>query len=507
MALPTSASAVVGNAATDGTYTFTAKIDIGGLRSCSGALVDKQWILTAGSCFVDVPTANPHPPAGAPKLKSTATIGRTDLNGGTGSVVGIVELVPHPDRDLVMARLAKPVSGITPVALAKAPPATGESLQVAGYGRTKDTWVPTRLHTGSMAVTAVHDGTVELAGQGPEKTAICRGDTGGPAIRVTDGRTELVAVHSTSWQNGCLGSDAPQDGATDTRADDLGPWVQKIAYAPVFAAQPWKQARLSTAGYFTGGSPGTSRHMDLIVKWSDGEVTLYQGAEGNDPRYPFAAEHRLAPAKGLWTHAVSLSAGRFTGSGPDGLIVRWDDAELTQYTHVSPDGFTGEKRLAPARNATWPKAHQLTVGNFTGSTLRDDLLVVWDNGRVTLFPDTDANGLRGEEQVIKANTTWPYADRIAAGHFTGKPTDDLLVRWYDGEMTIYSGSTSAGIGTEHNVRPAKSVWRYADILTPGAFTANQVPNDLFVKWEGGAVSLYDGVDTAGLHAETKLFVP
>ncbi|WP_157850297.1 trypsin-like serine protease, partial [Streptomyces rimosus] len=40
------ANAVVGAATKDGSYPFTAKLDIGGTRSCSAALVDEQWLLT-----------------------------------------------------------------------------------------------------------------------------------------------------------------------------------------------------------------------------------------------------------------------------------------------------------------------------------------------------------------------------------------------------------------------------------------------------------------------------
>ncbi|MDT0461170.1 trypsin-like serine protease [Streptomyces sp. DSM 41527] len=45
------AGAVVGPATKDGSYPFTVKLDIGGQRSCSAALVDQQWLVTAArSC-------------------------------------------------------------------------------------------------------------------------------------------------------------------------------------------------------------------------------------------------------------------------------------------------------------------------------------------------------------------------------------------------------------------------------------------------------------------------
>ncbi|MEU1422216.1 trypsin-like serine protease, partial [Kitasatospora sp. NPDC005751] len=50
------AGAVVGDPASDGAYAYTAKLAIGdNVRACTGALVDRNWIITAASCFADDP--------------------------------------------------------------------------------------------------------------------------------------------------------------------------------------------------------------------------------------------------------------------------------------------------------------------------------------------------------------------------------------------------------------------------------------------------------------------
>ncbi|MFD7093084.1 trypsin-like serine protease [Streptomyces sp. NPDC059883] len=214
------AQALDGDAATSGASTFTAKIDIGGVRACSGTLINNQWMITAASCFVDDPAQATSLVAGAPKLKSTATIGRTDLTTTTGQVREITQLIPRTDRDLVLAKLAAPVYGLTFLHPATAAPAAGEALKGAGYGRTKDTWVPDSLHTGTFMVGAVEATTVGIDG-----TPICKGDTGAPVFRETDGRPELAAIASTSWQGGCLGSDETRTGATASRVDDIRPWI------------------------------------------------------------------------------------------------------------------------------------------------------------------------------------------------------------------------------------------------------------------------------------------
>ncbi|QXE38285.1 trypsin-like serine protease [Streptomyces sp. GMY02] len=227
----TPAHAVSGTAVADNAYAFTARLEIGegakgdANRACSGALVDAQWVLTAVSCFADNPAAGLEVPAGAPALKTTATIGRTDLTTTTGQVRDVVQLVPHPDHDLVLAKLASPVSGITPVALSATAPAAGEELRVAGYGRTKDEWVPLRLHAGTFTVDSVS--ATEVAITGRDGAAVCKGDTGGPTFREAGGSVQLVGINSRSWQGGCFGETETETrtGAVNTRIDKVRTWI------------------------------------------------------------------------------------------------------------------------------------------------------------------------------------------------------------------------------------------------------------------------------------------
>ncbi|MEU6071556.1 S1 family peptidase [Streptomyces sp. NPDC047082] len=492
----TPATAISGPQASAAVSAATARLDVGGQRGCSATLVAPQWLLTAASCFTGTPGGTLEP--GAPKLKTTATLG--------GSAQQVVSLVPRTDRDVVMAQLAKPVSGITPVPVAGAAPGTGDEVQAAGYGRTHDEWVPGQAHAAAFTVQSVGTTTVDLAAKS-DGAAICKGDTGGPALSTTGGHTAIVGVNSLSWQGGCLGTDPAETrtGAVAARVDDLSAWVQQVAYSTAFAGAPWKHAVQMTAGYYTGGSAGGRRHMDLIVRWDDGEVTLYQGGEGNDSAHPFAAEYRLAAPKSIWAKALSLTSVH-AGGGTDGLVVRWIDGEMTQYATVDAKGFHGEKQLAPPKNDTWKDDAQLLVGGrFTPAGDRDDLLVVWKDGHVSVFGDLAANGLKKQTQIVAKNATWPYADQISTGSFTGKSTDDLLVRWRDGETTIYPGlTTGKALPGEIKVRPAKSAWADATVVTAGAFTANTTADDLLVRWNDGHVSLYPAVNAKGLHDEVRL---
>ncbi|MER6244353.1 S1 family peptidase [Streptomyces griseorubiginosus] len=237
----TAANAVSGTPAVDGTLAFTARLDIGdGQKACSAALVDPYWLLTATSCFADDPNTSLGIPAGAPTLKTTATVGRTDLTTSGGEIRTVVELVAHPSRDAVLARLSRPVTTIAPVSLAATAATPGEKLTVAGYGRTATEWSPLRLHSGTFAVDSVTTETVATTGE--NGASVCMGDTGGPAVRVAGGKPELVAVSSRSWQGGCFGTDpaVTRTGAVSTRVDDLRSWVTTVAVPPAAAAGVWR---------------------------------------------------------------------------------------------------------------------------------------------------------------------------------------------------------------------------------------------------------------------------
>ncbi|MFE6056294.1 trypsin-like serine protease [Kitasatospora sp. NPDC056446] len=226
----TPAPALSGDTPPTGSYAFSAKLDIGnGQRSCTGALIDPYWIITAAACFADNPTTPTTLPTGPPALKTTATIGRTDLTTTTGQVRDIAELVPRTDRDLVLARLANPVTDTTPLALSATAPTAGESLLVTGYGRTRTEWVPDKLHSAAFTVGTVDPTGLTIAAKSPTDATVCKGDTGGPVVREANGRAELVALASRSWQGGCLGTPATEtrSGAVSTRADDIAGWIQQ----------------------------------------------------------------------------------------------------------------------------------------------------------------------------------------------------------------------------------------------------------------------------------------
>ncbi|SHG23152.1 AbfB domain-containing protein [Streptoalloteichus hindustanus] len=204
-----------GTPAPAGAYQYAAKIEFPE-RACSGALVDPEWVITAKSCVRDVA-----PDAGK------VIVGRTDLASDTGQVVKIASAALREDRDLALVKLATPVSGVTPIAITRTAPRSGETLQVAGFGRTATEWVPNKLQVAPFQVANVGAVSLEASAVAPARASTCKGDAGGPAVREANGGHELVAVGLGSWQGGCLGETETRQGISETRVDGLTTWLNQ----------------------------------------------------------------------------------------------------------------------------------------------------------------------------------------------------------------------------------------------------------------------------------------
>ncbi|MFH8473362.1 FG-GAP-like repeat-containing protein [Streptomyces sp. NPDC018000] len=433
------AQAVIGDTVADNTYAFTAKLGIGGERACTGSLVDAQWILTASSCFAAAGQPAFPLPAGAPAVKTMATIGRTDLTGTTGKVVEITELVSRTDRDLVMAKLAQPVTDIAPVVLAGSTPVADETLQAVGYGRTKDVWVPDRLHAGSFTVTQVGATTVAVDRDGG---SICKGDAGGPALRERDGKVELVAVHSTSWQAGCLGSDETRNGAVETRLDDLGDWIRQIRALPqesqVASGDFNADGKEDIAAFYDNGTSTEGKNRSSLF-------AFYSTGTG------FGEPKKVWSTPGGFTYAASkLASGDFNGDGKDDVAVFYDGGASdtgnisSLYTFTSTGtGFSSPKKTWTTTGGfTWSKS-KVTSGDYNGDS-KDDIAVLYDTGtsadgkRVTSLYTFNGNstGFDNPRKTWTSSGSFNWnASKVTSGDYSGDGRDDVAV--------LYDAGTSA----------------------------------------------------------------
>ncbi|MEU0741180.1 FG-GAP-like repeat-containing protein [Streptomyces sp. NPDC006134] len=480
------AQAVAGTATTSAAFSFTARLDIGdGQRACSAVLVAPQWLATAASCFADDLTTGQPPAAGAPKWKTTATIGRADLTTTSGQVREVVDIVPRPDRDLVMARLASPTTGITPVRLAKTAPAAGEELTVAGFGRTKDEWAPTKLHTAAFSVDSVGSTTLAIHGK-TTADAICAGDTGGPIVRQKDGRTELVSLASRSWQGGCFGTDPAEtrNGAVATRLDNIT-IGNTLTPGTVLAAGDSlisNAARLtlqddgnlvivSNAGRTvwstkTGGHPGATARFDangnLAVVDADGTSVLWESKtvapggkavlqdRGNFVIYNAGNESQWA--------AGTVVRHDYNGDGRSDMAAWYDYSDGHDGLHTlkaATDG-TIQQPFGSYSSAvgSWAAENmQFSTGDYNGDG-RGDMAALYgySDGSVKLFTALGKadGGFEPPSPSWSANPGGWTAKNMTlhSGDFNGDGRDDLAA-WYDYDngddrLFTFTATTSGG---------------------------------------------------------------
>ncbi|MGW2561586.1 trypsin-like serine protease [Streptomyces sp. NPDC001514] len=458
--------------------TFNAKLTIGdSKRSCSGALVDAHWVLTAKSCFADDPAQSNTVAAGAPKDKTTAVVGKQILFSTGGHTSDIVELVPHADRDLVMARLDKPANDIAPVPVAAAAPAAGQELTVAGFGRTKTQWVPGVRHEAVFTAGNVTATGFDLAAKTPADATVCKGDAGGPAYRTENGRFSLVGITGLGWQGGCFGTSATETraGAFSTRVDDLGDWVQRVR-----ALSPgWKTQALIQSG-----------------------SSLYQGVRVNDGSWTDFDDVQSAQAAGSIggirnsavvgmngdSHvlAVSTSGGLFhTIRKQDGTWGKFGDVfgvagtlgNLTSVTatNIGYDlhvvAVADGKAFHTVRNATghWTPFGDITSGKVANVTAAATAVVRGELHVTTL------SGGKAFHTIRQGNGNWlAWGDVAGAAGATGPITSISTVG--AGDETHIVIATDNGTRQYHAVRNFDGTWtpltEIKDIL--GTVTAKSV---------------------------------
>ncbi|MFD7164732.1 trypsin-like serine protease [Streptomyces violascens] len=495
IAVAPSAGAAIGTD-TPSNYAFTAKVNVGDKQACSGALVDPQWVITAASCFaVDGKPAQ----VGKPAMKTTVTVGRADLTQSAGSVVEAVEVSPRTDRDVALVRLAWPVVGITPVQASTAAPAAGEQLQAAGFGRTKTEWVPNKMHSAPFTVAAVDASSVRL--NGSDNAVICQGDAGGPAVRDNKGTPELVAVHSLSWQGGCLGTDPAETrtSAVDARIDDLGSWIATTTAA---TARPALNSLIPNATtVMTAGDFNNDGRTDLAVVLKDGNLHTFAGR----PDGTFEYGRPLWKNDGSWKAATKIIAGDFNGDGFTDIAAVGSDGRLRLFAGKS-DGTLADGKLMWADTTTnWNGMLQLARFK-SDATGRDGLLAVWGAGSVGAlyaYPTNSEGVLSGDSKSMwKNDGSWKAASKLTTGDFTSDGRDDVVVTSGDGALFRYSGNAQGGLSDAVSMWRDKT-WGAAQLILAGDFDGdgkvdlgslwgNQQRFNLFKG--DGAGALADGKD-------------
>ncbi|MGW6877745.1 trypsin-like serine peptidase [Streptomyces xanthophaeus] len=259
----------------------------------------------------------------------------------------------------------------------------------------------------------------------------------------------------------------------------------------------WKHAKQIASGDFSG-----TGHSDLLVIWTDGEATLYPG-DGNGG---FRRERQLLAPNAGWKPVATITAGDFTGTGEFDLMVRWDDGRMTLHGDVGSNGLGAGTEMAPS-GSIWSHATQIAAGRFNATTYVTDLMVRWSDGELSLYTNVGAGTLGQEYKLKDPNSTWKDATLLTAGQFSGNQKWDLMVRWSTGALNNYVGTTTGGLGAERPIHGPNKTWTHSVVMATGQYTGDGLTNDLIIRWSDGETTMYRDTRVDSLGTERMLTPP
>lgn len=423
------ASAISGGTAVPlGSHPYLARVSTA-TKACSGVLVDPSWILTSATCLTPDDLGKPTEPA-------TIAVGDVDVSTGAGKSAKVAKVVRRADRDVVLAKLDVPATGVALATVSGTAPQPGETLQLAGFGRTATEWVPARPRIAPLAVVSSTGSTVVTKSADGADT--CLGDAGGPALRIAGQKAEVVALHSASWQHGCLNVTETRQGSYETRVDDLGDWIrQHVVPTPVSCpggAVVWGARADATLWRYTHHDP-----VGGTLNWTVPSTDVGQGWDGRT----------IAGKAGtIWDIHRNHGAGDPFGTG---ILKRWTYSPATGWSGNKEVGNGWERYLTPEYR------NRITVDE------QGRIFMIDDQARLKVYVWNDATNtwVNGSGDVV--DTGWGGFDSItAAGDgvlYARKPNGDLFRFKYDFATAKWTQRTKpSGVG-----------WQmFSEIFSPGA---------------------------------------
>lgn len=168
---------------------------------CSASLIKANWAVTAKHC----------------STPSSVRVGSVDRTSG-GTVVSVVRAVNHPNIDVKLFQLGSSVS-YAPAPIPTASGAVGTATRIIGWGQTCPTRgcgsVPAVAHELDTSIVADSrcsgiNATYEICTNNTNGNAgACYGDSGGPQVRLINGRWHLIGATSRAGNNNATCATGP----------------------------------------------------------------------------------------------------------------------------------------------------------------------------------------------------------------------------------------------------------------------------------------------------------
>ncbi|WP_433794298.1 FG-GAP-like repeat-containing protein [Actinoplanes sp. CA-252034] len=458
--IPGSPSAAVtgGSAVADGDHRFAVHLTDGVSHGCTGTLVSPYWILTAKDCVTG--TAGP--------IK--AQIGKANLTTSAGHDRTVVRSVTHPTLDLALSRITLPVNDITFPRIGATPVAAGESLTILGYGRTNSSWVGL-LHQATVAVTGVEADTLAIANVEAGAPTTCKGDAGGPTIRQTPTGVEVVAVHSTSYQGGCLGETATRRDAVETRLDVAAPWI-----TATIAVKPRTDFNDDGRADIAGINPSN----DMVLYTGDGAGKVSSAAP-------------MWATGGLWAGSHAFTAGDFNGDGFNDIAIIDSQNNMRLYAGDGAGKLTSTS-LMWATGGLWAGSHAFTSGDFNSDGILD-IAIIDSQNSMRLYTNDGTGKLTQKPIMFGAAGAWVNHKAFTGGDFDSDGKADIAVIDSQNSMRLYSGDGAGKLIQKPIMFGAAGAWVNHKAFTGGDFDSDGKA-DIAVIDSQNNLRLYSG-DGAG----------